>query len=398
MNSKAAQNCSLGFTFVSSRQKFSEMQRVYNIGLMIEPLSGYGEKMLTGISRFSQEKSNWRIAFFDREHRELVDLLANWQGDGIICTAVGDDFAAAARGREIPMINVTSRQDDEAFVHVVGEEFATGEMAGDYLLGRGFQSFAVVRKSLDARFANDRVAGFEKKLTAAGFSLPVYRDGAEEEELGAWLAKLPRPLAVLGVTDRMAARAMEACWEQELRVPEEVAVMGLGNYDQLCDLCSPTLTSVEVGMERRGFEAARLLAHILESGEKPPARTMIPPVEVIERRSTDVYAFEDIEVVAALRFIRENAHHTIKVSDVVAVTSISRRSLEGRFTKIIGQTIHEEIWRAHFDMATRMLSFTDFSLKEVAEKSGFRTASALVTLFRNRFQLTPKEYRLANRR
>lgn len=216
--------------------------------------------------------------------------------------------------------------------------------------------------------------------------------------MGSWLAKLPRPLAVLGVTDRMAARAMEACWEQELRVPEEVAVMGMGNYDQLCDLCSPPLTSVEVGMERRGYEAARLLAEILESDKKPAARTLIPPVEVIERRSTDVYAFEDAEVVAALRFIRGNAHRTIKVNDVVAVTSISRRSLEGRFTKIIGQTIHEEIWRAHFDLATRMLSFTDFSLKEVAEKCGFRTASALVTLFRNRFQQTPKEYRLANRR
>lgn len=139
------------------------MKRVYNIGLMIEPLSGYGEKMLNGISRFSQQKSNWRIAFFDRERRELVDLMANWQGDGIICTAVGDDFAsAAARGRDIPIINVTSRQDDEAFIHVVGEEFATGEMAGEFLLRRGFKSFAMVRKNLAARFANDRMAGFEK--------------------------------------------------------------------------------------------------------------------------------------------------------------------------------------------------------------------------------------------
>lgn len=374
------------------------MQRVYNIGLMIEPLSGYGEKMLTGISRFSQQKSNWRIAFFDREHRELVDLLANWQGDGIICTPVGKDFAEAAQGRDIPMINMTSRQDDDAFFHVVGEEYATGEMAADFLLKRGFKNFAMARKDVRARFADEREAGFKRKIEEAGFSLSIYFEGGEDEDMGEWLAKLPRPLAVLGVTDRMATRALEACWEQGLRVPEEVAVMGIGNYDQLCDLCSPTLTSIEIGMERRGYEAAKLMAEILESGETPKKRIRIAPLEVVERRSTDVYAFEDQEVVAALRFIRANAHRTIKVNDVVKATKISRRSLEGRFTKVIDQTIHEEIWRAHFDLATRMLSFTDFSLKEVAEKCGFRTASALVTLFRNRFQQTPKEYRLANRR
>ncbi len=365
---------------------------------MIEPLSGYGEKMLTGISRFSQQKSDWRIAFFDREHRELVDLLANWKGDGIICTAVGRDFAEAARGREIPIINVTSSQDDPAFVHVVGDERATGEMAADFLLRRGFASFAVVRKDLDARFANERVAGFTEKLAEAGFSPAVFRDGAEDEEMGACLAALPRPLGVLGVTDRMAARALEACWENDLKVPEEVAVLGAGNYDQLCALCSPTLSSVEVGMERRGFEAAKLLDAILQGGEKPRERVKITPTEVVKRQSTDVYAFEDEEVVCALRFIRSHAGRSIKVNDVVTATEISRRSLEGRFNDIVGRTIHEEIWRAHFELATRMLSFSDLSLQEVAEKSGFRSASALVTLFRNRFDMTPKKYRLANRR
>ena len=65
---------------------------------------------------------------------------------------------------------------------------------------------------------------------------------------------------------------------------------------------------------------------------------------------------------------------------------------------MIGRTLHEEIWQAHFDLATRLLASSDLSLQEIAERSGFRTASALVNLFRQRFGLTPKEYRIANRR
>jgi LacI family transcriptional regulator len=175
-------------------------------------------------------------------------------------------------------------------------------------------------------------------------------------------------------------------------------VIGAGNHKQLCDLCSPTLSSVEVDMERRGFEAAALLDRLLE-GEPPPGEPFrIPPAHVVERRSTDVFAFNDPDVVAALRFIREHADVTIKARDVVAATSISRRSLEGRFNKLINRTLHEEIWRAHFDLAMRLLSSSDLSLQEVAERSGFRTASALVNLFRQRMGMTPKEYRIANRR
>ncbi|RYD24851.1 MAG: helix-turn-helix domain-containing protein, partial [Verrucomicrobiaceae bacterium] len=183
-----------------------------------------------------------------------------------------------------------------------------------------------------------------------------------------------------------------------IRVPAEISVLGIGNYEQLCELSSPTLSSLEVDMERRGYEAARLLSHIFNGGPIPDGPTLIPPAHVVERQSTNVFAFEDEAVVSALQFIRENAFRTINVKDVVEATTISRRSLEGRFSRLTGRTLHEEIWQAHFDLATRLLASSDLSLQEIADRSGFRTASALVNLFRQRFGVTPKEYRIANRR
>ena len=151
-------------------------------------------------------------------------------------------------------------------------------------------------------------------------------------------------------------------------------------------------------MERRGYEAAALLDGILE-GEKPPSEPVrIPPAHLIGRCSTDVFAFADPEVVAALSFIRSHADTTIKVRDVVAATTISRRSLEGRFNALVGRTLHGEIWRGHFDLAMQLLASSDLSLQKVAQRSGFRTASALVNLFGLRLSVTPKEFRVANRR
>jgi LacI family transcriptional regulator len=371
-----------------------------HVGLMLDPLSGYGSKILDGISRYVQRKPHWRIAYFDRERKELADLVETWQGDGIICTVVEPRLRDAAAGRTIPVINVAGLLDETEVTSVLSDDHAIGKMAAEHLLDRGFSNFAFVRKRDGTRYSEDRGLGFRQRIEEAGGKVSMIHLALNhtDEELISKLAGLPRPLAIFASLDRVAAMVLEACWKAGLKVPEEIAIVGAGNHQQLCELCSPTLSSVEVDMERRGFEAAALLDRILEGEKRPDGPLRIPPAHVAERRSTDVFAFNDADVVSALRFIREHADSTIKVKDVVAATTISRRSLEGRFNTLIGRTLHEEIWRAHFDLAMRLLSSSDLSLQEVAQRSGFRTASALVNLFRQRLGVTPKEFRVANRR
>lgn len=365
---------------------------------MIESLHSYGSKILTGISRYAHQKSDWRIAYFDREQKELEDLVRTWQGDGIICSAVDAQFAGAAAGREIPVVNVTGRFLDPRLSNIISDDREVGVMAAKFLLDRGFESFAFLRRKSSSPFATDRGNGFSDTVTAAGYKVESLAIGSGgDEEVERWLSVLPRPLAVLGATDRVASIVIEACWKLGLRVPEEISVLGIGNSEQLCELCSPTLSSVNVDMERRGYEAAECLDRILQGQSVPEETKLIPPACIVERQSTHAFAFDDADIVAALKFIHSHAPESIKVTDVVKATSISRRSLEGRFNKLIGRTIHDEIWNAHFELAKRLLSSSDLSLQAVAERSGFRTSSALVNLFRQRYGQTPKEYRIANR-
>lgn len=376
-----------------------EMSRKsFHIGLMIDALSGYGHRILEGIGRYSQQKPEWRFAFFDRGQSDLASLVRTWKGDAIICTALDDRFKEAAIGREIPVLNVTGRISASNMIDVIGDAHASGVMAAQFLLARGFRNYAMVGDRDSAAFSVGRMRGFVETVVAAGFQVSTYSGGVgDEEELDAWITTLPRPVGLAATADRQASMVIDSCWRVGISIPEEIAVLGIGNYRQLCELTSPTLSSLEINMERRGYEAATLLGTILDGGEIPEHPLLIPPAHVVERESTNIYAFDDPDVVAALQFIRVNAFRTIHVRDVVAATTISRRSLEGRFNNLIGRTLHDEIWQAHFDLASRFLASSDLPLQEIAARSGFRTASALVNLFRQRYGMTPKEYRIANR-
>lgn len=374
--------------------------KVRHIGLMIEPLGGYRDMLLAGISRFVHQQPDWRIALFDRERRDLAELVATWQGDGIICTLADPRLRAAALARRIPVVNAAALIDEPRIPCVLSDDRAVGRCGAEFFLDRGFQHFGFIRSRDKVHFLAARAGGFTERLAASGHTAAVIAlppTGADRM-LAAWLAGLPRPLALMGATDRFAAMALEACWTLDLKVPEQVAVLGTGNAEAMCELCSPTLSSIHLDMQRRGYEAAALLDRLLRGHRRPTTPRLIPPAGVIERRSTDVHAFDDPDLVAALRFIRDHAAGSIKVDDVVGATQLARRSLEGRFKQLVGRTIHDEIWRAHFDLARRLLTTSDLGLQDIAAQSGFRTASALVNLFRQRFGMTPKQYRVAHRR
>lgn len=365
---------------------------------MVEALHGYGPRILNGLARWVRSNPGWRITFFDGERHELARLVAEWEGDGIICTITDEEFLAAAKSRDIPVINVAGRFVEDFRTSVVSDDKACGKLAANYFEDRGFKNFAFAGTT-DAAFSKERADGYIEELEVHGYNVQVFGNPlGEERDLAEWLKTLPRPIAIFCPSDRRAASVLEASYLANLRVPEDVAVLGIGDHTQLCELCTPPLSSIDCDMELRGYEAASLLFRLM-SRDVPPSRPRrISPTGVVTRRSTDAYAFEDEHLVKALRFIYENAHLSIKVNDVVKATSISRRSLENRFSHQFRHSLHDEIWRVHFDLAKNLLTTTDLGLQEIAEKSGFRTASSLANLFKQKTGLTPRTYRAEHRR
>jgi LacI family transcriptional regulator len=104
-------------------------------------------------------------------------------------------------------------------------------------------------------------------------------------------------------------------------------------------------------------------------------------------------ALADAEVADALRFIWNQGHRPIRVTDILRQVPVSRRSLERRFRKLLRRSLLQEIRRVHVARAKDLLAKTDLSMDIVAERSGFPGAARLSTVFRQEVSLTPRAYR-----
>ena len=122
-------------------------------------------------------------------------------------------------------------------------------------------------------------------------------------------------------------------------------MIGVDNDELMCELTNPPLSSVELGTQTIGYQAAALLDRLM-AGEKPSQlKHAAPPEGIVARRSSNIFAIEDADVAAALQFIREKACSGIQVHDVVRSVSVSRSTLEVRFKVVTGRTMHAEIQR-----------------------------------------------------
>jgi LacI family transcriptional regulator len=340
------------------------------------------------------------------KNQRLPDL-RTWNGDGIIADFDDPGAAAAVLSAKLPVVGFGGGYGwyprGSKIPYFFNNQRTIGNMAADHLLERGFRQFAYCGYSQDTArlWSDEREQAFAARVQKCGFPCYVYRGvdktirqwNAILASLGSWLMSLPKPVGIMAAHDRRAHHVLEACSAYQLRVPEEVAVIGVDNDDVLCQLCTPELSSIEQNAKRIGYEAAALLDRMMQ-GKKPRRRHyVLEPVGIVTRRSTEVFAIEDGLVSNAMTFIRSNAHSGVRVSDVVNALAISRSSLESRFKTMTGYTVHETIRKIQLDHARRMISETDLAVKEVAANAGFKSVQHMTSLFGKAFGQPPAKYR-----
>ena len=184
--------------------------------------------------------------------------------------------------------------------------------------------------------------------------------------------------------------------DEGLAVPHEVAVLGVGNDEILCETSTPPLSSIELDGENTGFECARLLdarMHRFRQTTRAPCLLTLDLARVVTRRSTETSCVADPLVARALAYIQEKIGDPLTVAEVAACLNLSRRMLEIRVKRAIGRTLHEEIQRVRLKAARSMLCNTRKTVGEVAAACGFYDASHLGFWFRKFDQTTPTAFR-----
>jgi LacI family transcriptional regulator len=378
------------------------------IALLIETARGYGRALLRGIVRYGRLHGPWGFYVTPGDFAQALPQMRQWGGTGIIARIETPRVARAILASGLPTVALDLSADQlrpdnplSRLSEVASDSHGAARLAAEHLLERGFRHHAFV--GLAGRIWSwRRQDGFCDRLRAAGFEPHVYvpprrrRDRLWEQEQGAladWLRRLPRPAGLMACDDDRGREVLEACRTAGIRVPEEMAVVGVDNDELLCELADPPLSSVALNAEAGGYRAAALLDRMMRDRPRKPTRLTVEPLHVVTRRSTDIVALDDPVVASALHFIHDHAGRPIGIDDVVERVLISRRALEIRFKKVTGRTLLAELRRVRLERARRLLLETDLSLSRVASAAGYSSESYLTQVFRQELGQTPARYR-----
>jgi LacI family transcriptional regulator len=386
------------------------------VAVVVDPALTYDREIAKGVAQYAREAGDWRLYVEEEQSRRLPDFAA-WSGQGIIASFDEPLVAQAVVAAGLPVVAVGggggAYAPESDIPYVATDNEAIAILAAEHLIERALQHFGFygLRPSPASVWSDARAAAFEHAITKAGRTSAVLlarHDSTRwerlQDELAVWLAALPKPVGIMACDDVRARHVLEACRSLGLRVPFDVAVIGVDDDAFVCELSDPPLSSVAQAARTIGYEAARTLDRLMrpertsERGRATvPIRTVVPPIGVVARRSTDTLAVEDPAVARVIRTIRERACEPLAIAELVAASGLSRWQVEDRFRRLVGRSIHDDILKVRLAEARRLVTTTDLPLKVVAPRAGFRSIAYMTTVFRRHFRTTPAALRTAAR-
>ena len=290
-------------------------------------------------------------------------------------------------------------RSDIAYVCLDSAEI--GRRAAEYLREQGaFSSFAFVNDRLLPAWSRAREQAFSEAMARPGVAVQLYHAPAPErtfnaearENLRHWLRDLPKPTAVFVAHDPRAIEVLHLAGEPGLRVPDDMAVLGVDDDTIICHMADPPLSSIRPDCELSGHLAMELLAKMFR-GQKVPRKSVVPVKEIVGRRSTAPSTYAGRLVEAASELIATRACDIASVSEIASKLHVSRRLLDLRFREIKGTSVLEALIAVRLENVKALLDSTSLSIGEITTLCRFRTETYLKRLFKARFGLTMRDYR-----
>lgn len=374
----------------------------------LESRRGYGRELLKGIYEYNNRANQWEIIFEPAYYLQSgaiqnnTKIIKAFKPDG--CILEYQENIAELVKSGIPVVQTTSIKRSRSVPYLKGNYEMDGKMAFDHFISLGFRNLGFFGVDF-INFSKCRYDSFKRCTDQTGMRLYSHSVSSNKTNLRylsnfrrivPWLKSLPKPIGILACNDDFGQTLINACSIAGLKVPFEVAVLGVDNDELLCNLCVPNLSSISRNIRQASSEICRVLERMMNGEKLGGECVMTDPLEVITRQSTDTIACEDPEVVKAMIFIRENIHRPITVEDVVKATAISRRSLYSRFEAVTGSSVSQAIQQRKLQKFKTLLKEKNVSIKEAAYQIGFEEVAHVSRWFASLEYVSPSQWKLQN--
>ena len=372
----------------------------------------FAYRFLRGILNYSQGTEHWVVCKMPPSYmRQLgiegvVAWAKEWRADVVIAQFDPEDDVTLFRKNGIVALAQDYIAKFDTIPNITGDYARTGKMAAEYFLSKGYTNFGFFGYN-GVCWSDERCEAFKSRVKE---SIPddqdfYMYDGQnidnmwyyDQSELTTWLKGLPKPIAIMACDDNQGNILLQACELCGIHVPFDVAIIGVDNDEILCNMSSPSMSTINVDIERGGADAAAMAERMVKDPTYKGEDIVLRPLSVIERLSSSLFVTSDKEVLMALKYIHANIDTKISVSDILDCVPISRRLLENRFKKMTGMTIYNYISAKRIGRFAQLLLSSNDSISDIAAKLDECDTKSISRRFKELKGCTPSEYRRKKR-
>jgi LacI family transcriptional regulator len=222
------------------------------------------------------------------ERQEIESLMAR-QVDALVLASA--QTGALALSHRTPVVLIDRKLSGVAANFVGVNDEKVGYLATRHLIEMGYRRIAHIHGP-DLSPGIQRFEGYRRALTEAGRPvLPEYIVNSSEHDVEGYdamrklLALDPRPDAVFAFNDPVAIGALKAILQAGLRVPQDVALIGVGNFRH-ADLLRVPLSTVDQANTAIAEQAAKLVLKLIESKTQPAPKSILLDPSLVIRESS----------------------------------------------------------------------------------------------------------------
>lgn len=263
-------------------------------GILLPSLtSSFMFALLDGVVNAARERNFSAIICHTGEDGKdtlnYLNILSEQRVSGIIIASefVKDEYVERVSAMNIPVVLVSTICEHELIPYIKVNDKAAAAHATKYLIERGHRNIGMISGTKGDPVAGAlRVAGFQQALKDAGIPFEekhlVYGNfGFQSGVMGmqTLLKQSPDLSAVFAASDEMAVGALSYAYQQGIKIPDQLSVIG---YDDtaLAEMAIPPLTTVHQPIYEMGERAVEMLIGGKNSGE-----SIIMPFRIVERAS-----------------------------------------------------------------------------------------------------------------
>ncbi len=266
-----------------------KVKETKTLGMLVTATSNpFFAEVVSGVEQYcNQHHYNLIISSIDGNEQRLqqnIQTLIQKQVDGLLLMYSDTRHAMVEQlNLNLPIV-VMDWWPTELNADKIYENSEFGAyLATKTLIEQGHKNIAIITGKLDKSLAHNRLLGYQKALQDA--HLPINPDWIIEshfdfeggvEGMKKLLQITPRPTAVFACSDTIAVGVYQVAWQQGLRIPQDISVIGYDNI-MLAQYLTPPLTTIHQPKAELGKLAVETLLERIKSPDLEYKTTMLQP-------------------------------------------------------------------------------------------------------------------------